>query len=405
MSHCILCQSSPLLSVLDLGFTPLANKFLTKAELANDEASYPLHLGICESCLHMQLLDAVAPPLMFDDYLYVSSMSETLRQHLKKLADEAAARVALSAADLVVDIGSNDGTLLSWFARFGVRTLGIDPAQNLAALAAKNGIQTLTAYFGEQTAERVVAEYGRAKVITATNVFPHIPNLPDFVKGLQRLLAPDGTCFIQAHYLVDLMEQGAFDTIYHEHVSYWALGPARRLFAEFGMSVVDAERLPEHHGQLRLVIQQGTHAPSERMNALLAAEAHLQIPSVEGAKKFAQSVYRIKDEVSRTISELRGSGKRIVGYGAPAKGNTLLCFLGIGPDQIEYIADKSPLKQGRYSPGMHIPVVSPARLLEDQPDYVLLLAWNFADEVLEQQAEYRKRGGKFIIPLPHVKIV
>jgi len=262
LTECIVCDAPQVRAFLDLGRTPLANKFLTPGELGDPEESYPLIVGICESCQHVQLTEHVPPPRMFDDYLYVSSMSETLKEHLRKLADHVAARLLLTPADLVVDIGCNDGTLLSWFARHNVRTLGVDPAQNLAALAARNGIETVTAYFGQATARELRAKYGPAKVITATNVFPHLPRLDDFVRGLLELLQEDGTCFIQAHYLLDLVDQRAFDTIYHEHVSYWALGPACRLFQRFGMTVVDAERLNEHHGQIRLVVRRGSEPQS-----------------------------------------------------------------------------------------------------------------------------------------------
>ena len=246
-----------------------------------------------------------------------------------------------------------------------------------------------------------MARWGRASVITATNTFPHIPDLADFITGIKTALAPGGAFVIEAHYLVDLVEQVAFDTIYHEHVSYWALGPMIHLFARHGMAVVDAERLPLHHGQLRASVQrkgEGSVRPS--VATLLEAENSLGIGTYSTYQRFAQRTRRLKEDLHRTLTELRAQGKSVVGYGAPAKGNTLLSFLDIGPSELRYIVDRSPLKQGRYTPGTHIPVVPVERLLEDQPDYVVLLAWNFAEEVLQQQAEYRRRGGRFILPVP-----
>jgi hypothetical protein len=287
-----------------------------------------------------------------------------------------------------------------------VKVLGVDPAQNLAVFTEKLGIPRHIGFFNSATAKELVAKYGHAAAITATNTFPHIPALRDFVDGIAFALAPGGVFVIEAHYLIDILDQGAFDTVYHEHVSYWALGPMRRLFAAHGLEIVNAERVPLHHGQLRVSVQrkgEGQVAPV--VDQILAAEEARGLNKFETFQTFAREVQRIKTELTTAIKDLRAAGKRVVGYGAPAKGNTLLSFLELGTDKIEYIADKSPLKQGLFTPGLHVPVVPPERLLADQPDYVLLLAWNFVDEILAQQAEYRRRGGKFIIPVPHVRIL
>jgi SAM-dependent methyltransferase len=403
---CIVCGKQSVERFLDLGATALANKFLTKEELSKPEAKYPLRVGYCHTCGHVQLTEEVPPSAMFEDYLYVSSASDTLKAHLFDLSDIVVKRRNLGPKDLVIDIGCNDGTLLTGFRRHGVRTLGVDPARNLAALTQDNGIERYVGFFNSKTAKEIVEKWGPASAITATNTFPHIPALQDFVEGIKVALAPGGAFVIEAHYLVDILEQCAFDTIYHEHISYWALGPMMYLFEKHGMEVVNAERLPLHHGQLRVTVQRkGDVSPSSSVAEILESERRLGLDKVATYRRFAQKTMQLKEDLQRTLKDFRANGKKVVGYGAPAKGNTLLGFLEIGPDLVEYIADKSPLKQGRYCPGVHIPVVPPAKLLADQPDYVVLLAWNFVDEILSQQEEYRRRGGKFIVPVPDVKII
>jgi SAM-dependent methyltransferase len=406
LTRCIVCDNSQVEQFLDLGSTPLANKFLSRDKLGHPEASYPLCVGFCHVCHHVQLTEAVPPQAMFDDYLYISSASDTLKEHLFDLSDIVSQRYHLTSSDLVIDIGCNDGSLLSGFQRHGVKVLGVDPAQNLAVFTEKLGIPRHIGYFNSASARQLVAQYGNASAITATNTFPHIPELKDFVKGIYLALAKGGVFVIEAHYLLDILDQGAFDTVYHEHVSYWALGPMRRLFEAHGMEIVDAERIPLHHGQLRVFVQRkGEGKIKPGVNEILEMEKARGLDKFETFQAFAGEVQRIKRELTGTINELRTAGKKVVGYGAPAKGNTLLCFLELGPEKIEYIADRSPLKQGLFTPGLHVPVVPPERLLADQPDYVLLLAWNFVDEILAQQAEYRRRGGRFIVPVPHTKII
>lgn len=407
MEACIVCGGNGVREFLDLGRMSLANKFLTGEEVARgEEDGYPLIVGFCRSCGHVQLTEHVAPPAMFDHYLYISSMSETLKNHLYDLVDTMVARRGLAAGSLVVDVGSNDGTLLSAFRGRGLRILGVDPAANLAALARKNGVETVTAYFGEDTARRLVAEHGPAALIMSTNSFPHIPDLQDFLKGVDVMLAPDGAMVIEAHYLRDFLEQNAFDTVYHEHVSYWALGPMMTLFARFGMEPVMAERLPLHHGQIRVTVRRkGAGAVDDSVARILAEERAIGLDRFETYEAFANKARTLKESLTGMLRKLAAEGRHVVGYGAPAKSSTLITFLGLGPDNLAYIADKSPLKQGRYTPGAHIPVVAPERLLIDQPDYVLLLAWNFAEEIMAQQAEYRRRGGRFILPIPEVAVV
>ena len=403
---CLLCQSPEVEEFLDLGETALANQFLRADEINGDEPKYPLRIGFCNACGHVQLTDSVPPAEMFDNYLYISSASDTLKNHLWDLSDLLVRRYGLGTQDLVIDIGCNDGTLLKGLQRHGVRALGVDPAQNLAVFTDGTGIERCTKLFTSASAQDVVAQWGHASLITATNTFPHIQNLGDFIDGLKTALKPGGVFVIEMHYLLDIIEQVAFDTIYHEHVSYWALGPMKRLFEKHGMAIVDAERVPLHHGQLRVHVQrqsEGTVQP--RVDEILLAEKAAELDKLSTYIKFAKRAQKIKRDLHETLTKLADRGERVAGYGAPAKGNTLLGFLDIGPELLPYIVDKSPLKQGLYTPGTHIPVVRPERLLADQPDYVLLLAWNFVDEIIEQQAEYKKRGGKFMVPVPEVRVL
>lgn len=406
MTNCLVCDSTKVEEFLDLNATALANKFLRPEEATGAEASYPLRVGFCHDCNHVQLMERVPPQAMFDDYLYISSMSDTLVAHLNGLAETVQKRFDLGADDLVVDIGCNDGTLLKGFRKYGVETLGVEPAANLAAMTRGTGIDVVNDYFGAETARTLRAAHGAARVIVLTNVFPHLPYLADFMEGVQTLLAEDGVLVLEAHYLQDLLAHRAFDTVYHEHASYWALRPMMRLFAQHGMEVVDVERLPIHHGQVRVFARRkGVATPSARVAALAADEVEAGLDRLETFVRFAESVRGLKRDLWELLDSLTGDGRRVAAYGAPAKGSTLLSFFEIGPETVPYIADKSPLKQGRVTPGTHIPVVSPAHILEDKPDYMLLLAWNFADEIMAQQTEFRAGGGRFIIPVPDVRIV
>jgi hypothetical protein len=391
---------------LDLGSTALANKFLTEAELAGSEARYPLRVGFCSHCKHVQLTETVPPDAMFTDYLYVSAASDTLRDHFDDLSQTLTDRHGLGSKDLVIDIGCNDASLLGSFAKLGVRTLGVDPAENLAELAQPAGIDRYVGFFGADTAGEIVERWGQAALITATNTFPHIPDLDGFLKGIDMAREPGGRFVVKAHYLVDLYDQLAFDTVYHEHVSYWALGPMQSLFERYGMEVVHAERLPLHHGQLRVTVQrQGERAVAPSVESILGMEQARGIGRLETWRDFADRVLGIKRDLLCTLHELKAEGSRLAGYGAPAKGSTLLEFLEIGPDLLDFIADRSTLKQGRFTPGSHIPIVPTERLMMERPDYVLLLAWNFVDEIMAQQHAYLDGGGKFILPVPEVRIL
>ena len=405
--NCLVCGHPEPRLFLDLGSTALANRFLLREELSAAESTFPLRVGFCPVCTHVQLLDRVPPHAMFDDYLYVSSASETLKRHFDELSRTLTRRLDLPKGALIVDIGCNDGTLLEAFRRNSVdpEVVGVDPAHNLALATAHLGIPRYEMLFAAESAALIHKERGGAHLITCTNTFPHIQDPASFIEGLKLLLMPGGTFVAEMHYLGDLLDQMAFDTVYHEHVSYWSLGPLQRLFRNHDLEVTDVERLPIHHGQLRIFVQRKGEGPIQAsVPRLLEEEEKRGLRDFETYRRFAVNVARIKHNLNRTLADIATQGHSVVGYGAPAKGNTLLSYLHLGTDKIDYIVDRSSLKQGRYTPGMHVPVLAPERLLADQPDYVLLLAWNFAEEIMEQQAEYRARGGHFILPLPEVRI-
>ncbi len=402
---CLVCGREGLEVFLDLGPTPLANAFRLPEETGADPC-FPLRIARCPHCHHAQLAGSVPPEKMFTDYLYVSSYSETLVAHLDSLASAVTARRHLGKNDLAVDIGSNDGTLLSSFARRGVRVAGVEPARNLAALARARGIETEACYFDRFAAQKIRQAYGPAMAVTATNSFPHIQDLDEYLRALDLLLDPRGVFVIEAHYLGDMLDQTAFDTIYHEHVSYWSLGPMKRLFERHGLQIFDVERLPIHHGQLRVWAARAGAARTEpSVERLLAAEREAGFSSRLPFDRFAERASRIRSGLGRLLGGLRSRGATVAGYGAPAKATTLLSYLGLGPDTITYIADRSPLKQGRLVPGARIPIVSPSELLTSRPDYVLILAWNFVDEIMAQLAGYRRAGGRFIVPVPEARIL
>ena len=404
MTKCLLCAHASLEILLDLGCTGLANNLPSGSDLSS-EATYPLRLARCPRCTHVQLADRVDPSAMFQNYLYVSSASSTLTRHLSSLADAIVPVAPCLDGSMSLDIGSNDGTLAACFRAAGYRAMGIDPAENLAPLARSKGVHVEVDYFGLDAAHRLARDHGRARVVTATNSFPHIPAIHDYAEGISTLLDHDGVFVLEAHYLLDLLEQCAFDTIYHEHCHYWRLQPMLDLFAAHGLEVFDCERLPIHHGQLRVWVQHtGARPVSARVQDLLAAEETAGLGTQAPFESFAKRASVIRTSLRDSLRELRRIGQKVAGYGAPAKASTLAAWCGLTTSDLMWIADKNPLKHGRFTPGSHIPIVPVDRVEADRPNVLLLLAWNFASEIMQELDSYRTQGGKFLIPVPEVRL-
>jgi SAM-dependent methyltransferase len=401
MIRCRSCGSEKLEPVLDLGKTPLANALLTEADLTKPEPTFPLALVFCPACSLCQITEEVPPETMFSDYLYFSSFSDTMLKHAETIATRVVRDEKLGPESLVVEVASNDGYLLQYYAKAGVPVLGVEPAKNVAKVAQEKGIRTVVEFFGSAVA-RDLAKQGRADVIHANNVLAHVPDLNGVVEGFSILLKENGVGVIECPYVKDLVDHCEFDTIYHEHLCYFSLTALDRLMARHGLVIHDVERLGIHGGSLRIFVSH-SRPRSERVLALLAEEEKTDLHAFYS--RFASRVNALKVELAATLKELKGKGARIAAYGAAAKGATLLNFFGIGRELIDFVADRSTYKQGRYMPGVRLPILPPSALLEKSPDFCVLLTWNFADEILAQQAEYRAQGGKFIVPIPTVRVL
>lgn len=400
-TSCRGCASEGLEVILSLGDMPLANALLTADQLSDPERRFPLDVAFCTACALVQLTVSVPPEQLFSDYAYFSSYADTVVQNAGELVSRVIRERRLGSSSLAVEVASNDGYLLQHYVNEQIPVLGIDPAANVVEVAEGRGVPTICAFFGPGLAEELRASGRRADVLHANNVIAHVPDLNGFVRGIARILADDGVAVIETPYVRDLVERLEFDTVYHEHVFYYSLTALERVLVRNGLRAVDVEHIPIHGGSLRVFAAlDGARPPDGSVTRLLANEDRDGIGSLEYFRGFGERVRNLCAELRALLLELRSQEKRIAAYGAAAKGAVLLNALRLPADILDFVADRSPHKQGRYIPGVHVPIVAPERLLEDMPDYVLLLAWNFADEVMAQQAEYRRRGGRFVVPVP-----
>lgn len=406
---CRSCVADGLLPILSLGETPLANALLTEEQRQHPEPRFPLELVFCPHCTLAQITATVPPDRLFRDYAYFSSFSDTMLEHARSLVEEQMASRPVREDSLVVEIASNDGYLLQYYKQRGIPVLGIEPAENIVAVAEQQrGIPTLCEFFGKELADRLAAEGKHADIVHANNVLAHVPDLNGFVAGLKTLLKPEGVAVIEAPYLRDLIEHVEFDTIYHEHLCYFSLTALDKLFTRHGLRIVDVQRVPIHGGSLRVTAaRRGSQEAAWRSTSvirMLHEERTWGVNDPACYQGFASRVESLRQKLVGLLAELKAQQKRIAVYGASAKGSTLLNYFGIGSEMLDFVVDRSTVKQGRYMPGSQLRIYDPEKLTDEMPDYVLLLTWNFADEILQQQSEYRRRGGKFIIPVPDVKV-
>ena len=403
---CRLCGTDLRHTFVDLGMSPLCESFLSADELNRTEAFYPLHARICEECLLVQLEAYVAADEIFGgDYAYFSAYSDSWVEHARVYAERMRDRLKLSSESFVVELASNDGYLLQHFVAAGIPVVGVDPAANVAEAARSRGVETVVEFFGADLAERLVAERAPADLVIANNVLAHVPDIGDFVSGVKTLLAEDGVATIEVPHLIRLIEGLQFDTIYHEHYSYFSFHTLVRLFDDHGLQVFDVEELPSHGGSLRVFLRHPDRARTYAVSALLDRERAGGYDSIDGYRGFGDSVAALKRDLLELLIGLRREGKRIAAYGAPGKGNTLLNYCGIRADFIEYTVDRNPGKHGKFLPGTHIPVHPPDRIAETQPDYIVILPWNLKREIAAQLEYTREWGARLIVPIPAPEVL
>lgn len=404
---CRVCGGRDLERFLSLGEQPLANTFPRDASEFERERFFPLDVYFCAECSLVQLLDVIDADVLFRDYIYVTGTSTTIAAHNEQYARTVVALLDAGPTDLVVEVASNDGSLLHHFRELGVRTLGVEPASNIAAMASASGIETVNEFFDLATAQQIRAVHGPAKAVVGNNVLAHVDELRDFLAGFRALLSDDGLAIIEVPYLGELLDRLEYDTVYHEHLCYFSVTALVRLCDEVGLRIVRIDRVPVHGGSLRVYAAPtsvpGAHAADA--GDLLRAERERGLSEMATYRQLASDVEATRTALRSLLHRLRDEGRTVAAYGAPAKGNTLLNYCGIGPDLVAYTVDRNELKVGRYTPGMHLPVRPVETLLEEPPDYILILAWNFADEIMEQLREYRAAGGSFILPIPQPRIV
>jgi SAM-dependent methyltransferase len=407
-AQCRGCGNERLETILDLGRTPLANNLLKKSQLKQPEPFFPLVLMFCPACSLLQISETVPPEILFRHYLYFSSVSDALLCHAQELAQLVMQERALDKSHRVIEIASNDGYLLQYYREAGIPVLGIEPATNVAAVAREErGIPTINEFFGLELAKKLRAEHACADVIHAHNVLAHIDDLNGFVAGLGLLLKDDGVVVIEVPYVKDMIDRVEFDTIYHEHLSYFSLTALNHLCVRHGLRISSVKQLPIHGGSLRVFMQHEKSRTNQlfTVERLLLEEKQWGVDSPAFYLSFQGRVQRVKAQLLDLLHGLKLNGDRIAAYGCSAKGSTLLNYCGIGRETLAFVVDRSPAKQGLRTPGSHLPVYAPEELLEEMPEYALLLTWNFADEILQQQSEYQRRGGQFILPIPEPRIV
>lgn len=404
--ECRVCNSRDLKEFLSLGKTPLANSFLPKEQLSQREGSFPLAICFCQKCKLVQLTYVVPAEAMFKNYVYVSSTSNTFKAHFTKMADDISKEFNFDEKSLAVDIGSNDGILLKGFQKSKVQVIGVEPAANVAKIAEENGIETINSFFNKDAAKEIVARKGHADVVTATNVFAHVNDIDGFAENVKYILKKDGIFVIEVQYFVDTVKKMTFDNIYHEHLSYFTLTSLIYFFKRHRMEIFNVQRVDSHGGSLRAFVKknEGRHKTGKNVDKILKYEKEIGVDNLELYREFAREVYGVRERLKSYVEGIKNQGMSIAGYGAPAKSTTLLNFCGIGSDFLDYIVDENPLKIGLYTPGTHIPVVGPDFIDKKRPDYILILAWNFAEEILAKTKKYSSQGTKFIIPLPEPRM-
>jgi SAM-dependent methyltransferase len=406
---CRFCQAPLQQTFADLGMSPVSNAFLRTEQLNRKEAFYPLHAYVCGGCMLVQLEQFESPDAIFnDEYAYFSSFSESWLKHARDYVDEMTRRFNFGSSSFVIEIASNDGYLLQYFFGKGIPVLGVEPSANVADAARKKGVDTVVQFFGVDTAKDLAAQRGQADLLLGNNVLAHVPDLNDFVAGMKILLKPGGVITMEFPHLLRLIQENQFDTIYHEHFSYFSFLTAEKVFARHGLQIFDVESLSTHGGSLRIFAKHSEHegkAITNAVTALLKEERDRGLDQLVTYDKFAEKVKVTKRKFLQFLIRAKESGQSIVAYGAPAKGNTLLNYCGVGTDFIDYTVDRSPHKQGMFLPGTHIPILEPGRIFETKPDYLLILPWNLKDEIVEQMSGIRAWGGKFVVPIPEVAVI
>lgn len=407
-SSCRSCSAPLEHTFCDLGMSPLSNSYLTADQLRQKEPFYPLHAYVCGNCYLVQLDEFESPQQLFSEYAYFSSYSDSWLQHCRDYAQMISARLGLDENSQVVEIASNDGYLLQYFVAQKIPVVGIEPAANVAAVAEKKGISTLVEFFSERTATRMLEENLQADLVLANNVLAHVPDLNDFVAGMKLILKPSGTITLEFPHLLKLIQGSQFDTIYHEHFSYFSLLAVERVFANHGMQIFDVDQLPTHGGSLRIYVRHADRQDTPvtaGVQSLRDVESEAGLADLATYVTFADQVETSKRSLLKFLTGAKRDGMSVAAYGAPAKGNTLLNYCGVGQDFIDFTVDRSPAKQGHYLPGTHIPVFAPEKIREAKPDFLVILPWNIKDEIIGQTSYIREWGGKFVIPIPSVEIL